>query len=107
MAKEPIILFPKVEKILTRLGENIRLARLRRNITMKLQAERAGISLMTLSKIEKGAPTVAIGNYMQVLFSLNLAEDVAKVAADDELGRKFQDIGLLVPKRAAKEKKNE
>lgn len=84
MAQKRNILFPKTEAVLKELGENIRLARLRRNITAKLEAERAGISIATLSKIERGSPTVAMGNYMQVLFTLELEQDVRKVALDDE-----------------------
>ena len=45
MTKKSTILLPQMQKILTVLGENIRLARLRRNITTKLEAERAGIVL--------------------------------------------------------------
>ena len=89
------------------MGNNIRLARLRRNICAKLEAERAGISVATLTMIERGAPTVAMGNYAQVLMTLGLDGDLQKVAADDELGRKLQDAGLSVRRRVRKEKKNE
>ena len=102
MAKKTVIVLPKTEDLLRTFGENIRLARLRRNITAKLEAERAGISIATLAKIENGAPTVAIGQYMQVLLTLGLERDILKVAADDELGRKLQDIGLSVRRRASK-----
>ena len=102
MAKKTAIVLPKTEELLRAFGENIRLARLRRNITAKLEAERAGISIATLAKIENGSPTVAIGYYMQVLLTLGLERDILKVAADDELGRKLQDIGLSVRRRASK-----
>ena len=102
MAKKTAIVLPKAEELLRTFGENIRLARLRRNITAKLEAERAGISIATLAKIENGTPTVAIGHYMQVLLTLGLERDILKVAADDELGRKLQDIGLSVRRRASK-----
>ncbi len=105
MTKKKTVIFPKTEKILKDLGENLRLARLRRNVTSRLEAERAGISVATLSLIEKGAPSVAIGNYMQVLLSLNLEKDILKVAADDELGRKLQDAGLPLRVRASKRKR--
>ncbi len=94
MPKHTAILFPKTLRMLQQFGANIRLARLRRNVTAKLTAERAGISVVTLSQIERGAPTVALGNYVQVLVTLNLEKDILKVAADDELGRKLQDLGL-------------
>ena len=102
MPKKTTILFPKIEAMLHELGENLRLARLRRNITAKLEAERAGISVATLSLIEKGSPSVSLGNYMQVLVTLGLEKDILKVAADDELGRKLQDAGLTVRHRASK-----
>ncbi len=102
MAKRKNVLFPKTVTILERFGENIRLARLRRNISTTLQAERAGISRPTLTMIEKGSPTVSLGNYVQVLVSLGLEEDILKVAADDELGRTLQDLQLPVRLRASK-----
>ena len=102
MAQKSAVLFPKTQAILREFGENIRLARLRRNIPAKLEAERAGISIATLAKIESGAPTVALGHYMEVLMTLGMERDILKVAADDELGRKLQDIGLSVRRRATK-----
>ena len=105
MAQKKTILFPKTISILERFGENIRLARLRRNISSTLQAERAGISRQTLIMIEKGAPSVSLGKYVQVLVSLGLEKDILKVAADDELGRKLQDLNLPIRQRASKKKK--
>ena len=102
MPKKSVFLLPKTEQILSELGANIRLARLRRNITAKLEAERAGISIATLAKIEAGSPAVSMGNYMQVLMTLGLDKDMLKVALDDELGRKIQDAGLSVRRRASK-----
>ena len=87
MSKSSVILFPKTAAMLKQLGENMRLARLRRNVTARLTAERAGISVTTLTKIEQGNPAVSMGSYLQVLVTLNLERDILKVAADDELGR--------------------
>lgn len=100
-AKKPL-LFPKAQKVLSQLGENIKLARLRRKLSAEQVAERADITRVTLSSIEKGSPGVAMGNYLQVLFALNLEKDLLKVASDDELGRKLTDINLLVKERAPK-----
>jgi len=102
MGRKKAILFPKTVTILERLGENIKLARLRRNISTTLQAERAGISRPTLCMIEKGSPSVALGNYVQVLVSLGMEKDLLKVAADDELGRTLQDLNLPKRQRASK-----
>jgi transcriptional regulator with XRE-family HTH domain len=98
-------LLPKTERILHTLGENIRLARLRRRLTTIQLSERAGISRSTLYAVEKGTPGVSLGSYMQVLHVLGLEKDLLSVAQDDELGRKLQDAGLLTKKRAPKRKK--
>ena len=49
------------------VGEQIKLARLRRNLSMAQVAERATCSELTLSRVEKGLPTVSIGIYLRVL----------------------------------------
>ena len=98
------MLSPKTNKILSGLGENIKLARLRRKLSAEQVAERANISRPTLSAIEKGSPSVSIGSYVQVLFVLGLADDFLKVAGDDELGRKLQDAKLIIKERAPKKK---
>ena len=95
-------ILPGTAKILAELGENIKLARLRRKLSAEQVAIRANISRPTLSSIEKGVPGVAIGSYAQVLFVLNLEKDLLKVAVDDVLGRKLQDASLLVKERAPK-----
>lgn len=84
------------------MGENLRMARLRRKITAGQVAQRANISRSTLWMIEKGSPAVAIGAYCQVLFVLGLDNDLLKVAADDILGKKLQDLNMQVKARAPK-----
>ena len=105
MGQKKNALFPKAISVLKTLGGNIRLARLRRNISSSLQAERAGISRPTLTMIEKGSPSVSLGSYVQVLVALGLEKDLLKIAADDELGRKLQDLNLPVRQRAPKKGK--
>ncbi len=84
------------------VGEQIRLARLRRNLTAQQVAERATCSTLTLSRIEKGTPTVAIGIYLRVLYALQLETDILLLAKDDEMGRRLQDLGLRQRERASK-----
>ena len=100
-----MILLPSQQRILTQLGEDIKLARLRRKFSAEQVAERAGISRSTLWQIEKGMPSVSIGSYLQVLFVFNLEKNFLKIANDDILGRKLQDAEILPKKRAPKIKK--
>jgi transcriptional regulator with XRE-family HTH domain len=100
-----MILLPSHQRILDQLGEDIKLARLRRKLNTEQVAERAGISRSTLWQIEKGMPSVAIGSYLQVLFVFGLEKNFLNIANDDVLGRKLQDAAILVRKRAPKVKK--
>lgn len=93
--KRSAVVFPKNQKVLAQLGENIKLARLRRHYTQTLISERTGLSRLTIRKIEAGDSKVSLGHYIAVLGVLGLVEDFAKVARDDELGRKLQDIELM------------
>ena len=96
-------LTPRLARTLGELGDNIRLARQRRQLTMQMVAERAGITRVTLSKVEHGDPTVTLGSYATVLFVLGLDQHLASLAADDPLGRKLQDAAMgqrVVPQRA-------
>lgn len=95
MKSKEQILFPKHQRILEKMGENIRLARKRRKLTLIQVAERAGIHRSTLDKIEKGNSRVSLGAYFNVLRVLGLHEDFQKLAADDLLGKKLQDLDLL------------
>lgn len=102
MAKRVLHLMPSSSKILKELGENLKMARLRRKITAEQVAQRANISRSTLWMMEKGSPAVAMGAYCQVLFVLGLENDLLKVGADDVLGKKLQDLKLTVKARAPK-----
>ena len=99
MKTAPAIL-PKNLKILKDLGEHIQLARLRRKLSAEQVAMRAGISRPTLVSIEKGVDSVSMGAYFMVLHVLNLSSDFLLLAKDDVLGRRLQDLGLTVKKRA-------
>ena len=103
MNKRGVTLSPKTAKILEQMGEQIKLARLRRRLSAELVAERAGISRATLWNVEKGSPSVAIGIYAAILHALgNMDSDFLLVAKDDELGRTLQDLELPVRRRAPK-----
>jgi hypothetical protein len=65
-----------------------------------LVAKRAHISRPTLIDIEAGDPGVSVGAYVRVLNALGLEKDFAKIAEDDQLGRKLQDADLPMRSRA-------
>ena len=103
MNKRGVTVSPKTAEILKQMGEQIKLARLRRRLSAELVAERAGISRATLWNVEKGSPSVAIGIYASVLHALgNMDKDFLLVAKDDELGRTLQDLELPMRRRAPK-----
>ena len=83
------------------VGEQLRLARLRRDLSIEQVAERAQCGRMTVARLEKGIPTVSIGVLLRVLYALQLGDDILKIAQDDVLGRTIQDIELK-KKRASR-----
>lgn len=89
------VILPQHNKLLQQMGEHFKLARKRRKLTTTQVSERANISRSTLYLIEKGDPSVAIGAYFRVLHILGMQPDILKLAADDVLGRKLQDLELL------------
>lgn len=105
MSKKSVAIMPDTRNILENMGEQIKLARLRRNLSAELVAERAGISRSTLWSVEKGTPTVAIGTYAAVLHALGgMDKDFEYIAKDDEFGRKLQDLNLPLRQRAKRSK---
>ena len=106
MPRKTAPLPPTLQDILKTVGENIKLARLRRKITSVMLAERAGMNRVTLTKVENGDSAVTLGAYASVLFCLGLEKDLSLIAQDDPLGRKLQDAEITQTKeRVAKRKK--
>ena len=84
------------------VGEQIRLARLRRDLSIAQVADRATCSPLTVARIEKGVPTVAIGIYLRVLYALQLEEDMLLLAKEDVMGKTLQDLSLRKRERASR-----
>ena len=89
----------KLEQKMQIVGEQVRL---RRNLSIAQVAERATCSPLTVSRIEKGTPTVAIGIYLRVLYALQLDDDILLLAKEDVMGKALQDLGLKKRERASK-----
>ena len=98
MYKKSIIPIP-VNKALKKLGADLKEARIKRQITMALVEERAGITHITLSKIEKGDSGVSLGNYAKVIFVLGMIDNLYNLAEpnNDTVGKFFDKENL--PKR--------
>ncbi len=106
MKKAAYNILPATEEVLKTMGEQIKMARLRRNLSADLVAERAGISRSSLWKVESGNPACAMGIYAAVLHALNnMDRDLLEVAKDDEMGRKLQDLDLITRRRATGRRK--
>ena len=83
-------------------GEQVKLARRRRNLSIAQVAERATCSELTVSRVEKGLPTVSIGIYLRVLYALQLDDDILWLAKEDIMGKALQDLNLKQRERASK-----
>lgn len=94
MPRKPPVVFPQEQRLLTQLGERLRLARLRRKLSNAVVAQRAGISRTSLYKVEAGDAGATMGTYLRVLAVLGLENDINALAADDRVGRKLQDLAL-------------
>lgn len=89
---------PKSQSALTRLGSDVRGARLRRNMAISDMAKRAGTSPRTINRLEKGDPGVALGTLADVLVVLGMVERIA-----DLIDLRKDEIGLsLVAERQPK-----
>lgn len=94
MAKTIAPLLPSTTELLQRFGERLRLARLRRRLTARQVAERAGMAPMTLRSLERGGAGVTMGAYLAVMQVLGIEKDLDLLGAADPMGRELQDARL-------------
>lgn len=102
MGRKKVSLLPQQTNRLKEMGNQIRLARLRRKLPAGLVAERAGISRQTVTAVEKGSQSVSIGIIANILLALSLQDDILLLARDDILGRTLQDCDVKIHRRAPK-----
>lgn len=88
------------QKILKEMGNNLKLARLRRNLAMSLICERSRVSRARLWKIGNGDPSVSIVNYISVAHAIGgFEKDFLKICSDDYLGKTLTDLGIIIKNR--------
>jgi transcriptional regulator with XRE-family HTH domain len=107
MPSKPPVVFPQEQRLLSQLGERLKLARMRRKLSSAVVAQRAGISRASLYKVEAGDPGATMGTYLRVMAVLGLESDVNGLAADDKVGRKLQDLALEAPATSPRRRRGE
>lgn len=80
---------PAAAEALRRLGANLAIARVRRKESQRLWAQRLGVSVPTLIRLEQGDARVGIGVYATALWMMG------RVQALPELADPAQDRGAL------------
>lgn len=99
MSNRSVPAYPRYARLAYGLGERLRLARLRRRLTATEMAERMGVTRVTLGRLERGDLSVGLGVLVRALGVLGLEEDLAKLAGDDELGRRLVDAASTTKRR--------
>lgn len=94
MAKRIPPTHPRVQRQIEALSQRLRAARMRRSMTQEVMAERVGVSVPTIAKLENGDPSTSLATVLRVLTVLGLAGDIDLIAAQDTLGRELQDNAL-------------
>lgn len=94
MAKRTPPTHPRAQRQIEALGVRLRAARMRRQMTQQVLAERVGVSVPTIGKLESGDPSTSLATVLRILTVLGLADDIELIAAQDTLGRELQDNAL-------------
>jgi transcriptional regulator with XRE-family HTH domain len=75
---------PLVSEAIVRIGEHVRLARMRRGITQAELAERMFVTRKTLSRLEKGEPGVSLSVLASALWVLGLEAGLRDLADPEQ-----------------------
>lgn len=68
-------------------------------MTQEVMAERVGVSVPTIAKLENGDPSTSLATMLRVMTVLGLSTDIDLIAEKDPLGRSLQDNALRAPRR--------
>ena len=104
MSRKTVILEQNTEDKLKKMGQRIKKARLRRNISAEMISKQAGIGESTFYAIEHGVSTVSLGAYAAVLSALGLNDDLDSIAVDEEAKKQLYEQNLVKRKRASKQR---
>jgi transcriptional regulator with XRE-family HTH domain len=90
---------------LTALGDNLAVARLRRRESQRAWAERLGVSVPTLIRMERGDPGVGMGIYATALWLIGRAAALPELADPQaDRGALERDVRAAVKRRAARKR---
>jgi transcriptional regulator with XRE-family HTH domain len=98
MSRRAPPVYPAQRRQLAALGQRLRAARLRRKLTQAMLAERVGVTVPTIRKLESGNASISMSVMLRALMVLGLAQDIDRIAAEDVLGRELQDSELKNPR---------
>ena len=73
----------EVTQATQKLGDNVRLARVRRRLSQEELAQACGITRKTLYALEKGAPGTSVATAFAVLWKLGLLDTAVALADPD------------------------
>ena len=94
---------PAAAEALRRLGENLAVARVRRKESQRLWAQRLGVSVPTLIRMEQGDAGVGMGIYATALWLMGRVAALAEVAAPQhDHGALEMDVREAIRKRAVR-----
>ena len=91
---------PEVQRALIAMGEQIRAARVARDITIADMATRVGVQPGTIRRLETGAPGVAADLVGRVLWTMGLLDHLQTIAASERDPEGQRLAALRAPQRA-------
>ena len=100
---------PGVQESLKEIGTMIACARKEKQWTQEEMAKRIGVNRMTVGRIEKGAPEVAIGLYLTAAWLLGLPlltwQTMGEGRSDTVVGDLLTKLKIALPERVRSQRK--
>ena len=95
---------PSVLAHLRQLGDNLAIARKRRRESLKDWAQRIGVSEPTLTRMEKGDPSVSMGVYATALWLIGRSQAMAEFAAPEHDRGALEDAVRVAKARSVRKR---